>query len=302
MKKAVFAAAAALLLMTLCSCAKAPVKAPLPSGSAAYTSDPIGTQAPHTEEAVLPTVTAEGNTATPYTPLPTPSVYPDFGYKNYNTGKIVSTEGGSVYYMREKIMLSEAYPNATVKKYRPMEADSQGVPLYFTIIDNDLIGYFNIDSEGTVEGEIGSVDIATGKREHLITLPLNSQAAITLVTDKYIFWEESYDNSNWYKTRIHLYERGSKTDKIIYTHTQNPETGFKYQWNWSRPVLLDGKLYFDDVIGMVNHETSEAAVNLYCYDISSGKLKLFAEKSKNPKAYGDGFAWAKKEALRQILI
>lgn len=202
----------------------------------------------------------------------------DFNIANYNNAAVVSQDEG-FYYLRDKVNFSEFYKNAKVDTGTITATYSSGNTVYPTLIDDSLNLFCAKDSEENQNGEIGVYNIKTKQYKKLMVIPLGSQVALKYVDEDYLVWTESVDNSNWYKTRLHLYDRKNNTDKSIYTYTINPETGTAYSWNWSIPVILKGVVYFDDIIGM---DGNRFLVSLFAYDIQNEKVTEIKKQAKWP--------------------
>ena len=218
----------------------------------------------------------------------------DFSGNNFDTAEI-KAQDEVYYYLRDKELFSEQYKNVTVQTGYIDVKDSSGEMFQTCLIDNEYNCFHVRGSKGVSNGEIGIYNLNTKKYTKLLELPLESQAGLNTVDDNYLIWTESMDDSNWYKTRLHIYDRKQKKDEVIYCHSTDPETGMVYAWNWSKPVIIKDKIYFDDYTG-------PSKVDMFCYDIKSKEIKKIQEMAKWPTKYNGDVAWNEKGEENQIFI
>lgn len=223
----------------------------------------------------------------------------DFGKDSFNTAEIKSQDD-IYYYFRDKVLFSEHYKDVVIQTGSIDVKDSVGQRFNVNLIDNDYNCYHYRDSEGNVNGEIGMYNLNTKKYTKLIKLPLGSQAGLNVVNDNYLIWMESMDDSNWYKTRLHIYDKKQKKDEVFYYHSIDPETGRVYTWNWSNPVIIDDKVYFDDYTGRTE-QTSK--IDMFCYDIKTKEIAKVQNMAKWPTKYKNYVVWNEMgETENQCLI
>lgn len=218
----------------------------------------------------------------------------DFSGNNFDTAEI-KAQDEVYYYLRDKELFSDQYKDVAVQTGYIDVEDSSGEMFELRLIDDEYNCFHVRDSEGAFNGEIGMYNLNTEKYTKLLELPLESQAALNTVDDNYLIWTESIENSNWYKTRLHIYDRKQNKDEVFYCHSTDPETGLVYTWNWSNPVIVKDKVYFDDY-------TEMSKVDMFCYDIKYKETTKVQEMAKWPTKYQDNVAWNEKGEENQIFI
>ena len=211
----------------------------------------------------------------------------DFGENNFLNAEIKS-EDENYYYLRDKVLLSQAYPKAKVDFGELNVKDSGGEYIFPRSIDNEYNVFHSRDSKDNKKGEIGIYNLKSKTYKKLIDLPLLSQASIVAVNEKYLVWMEGMDDSNWGKTTLHLYNRATNEDEVFHMAATNPETETVYAWNWRKPIIMGDKIYFDDIVGFENEIYK---VNMFCYDVVLKKTELFQEMAKMPMIWNGQIAW-----------
>ncbi len=227
-------------------------------------------------------------------PMERPTAKLDFSGNNFDTAEI-KAQDEAYYYLRDKALFSDQYKDVAVQTGYINVKDSVGEMFEFHLIDNEYNCFHVRDPEGTFNGEIGMYNLNTKKYTKLIEFPSGSQAALNTVDDNYLIWTESIEDSNWYKTKLHIYDRKENNDEVMYCHSTDPETGLVYTWNWSNPVIVKDKIYFDDYTGPTE-------VDIFCYDVKSKEIEKVQEMAKWPTKYQGHVAWNEKGEERQISI
>lgn len=126
------------------------------------------------------------------------------------------------------------------------------------------------------------------KWEKLIETEENIQCAIYSIDGKYMIWQED-EGYDWMRSSIHLYDLESKKDSKIYTYTRNPKDGMMYSWQFDEPVIIDGKVYFADTVGVDKENFYK--IKIFSYDILSGEITEVASDSKKVMEYKNKPAW-----------
>ncbi len=200
---------------------------------------------------------------------------------------VSSTENMVLY--KETINFSDAYKNI---KYTEISNVKTPIP------DMDLVA---LDNDGNVY-YVKFVDplINPGptyiyryspfekKWEKLVETDKKTQCTIISISDKYMIWQED-ENANWFKANLNIYNLESKKNTKIYTYTRNTESGLMYSWQFNEPVIIDGKVYFEDTVGVDKENFYK--IKIFSYDISSGKLTEVANDSKKVMEYKNKPAW-----------
>ena len=213
-----------------------------------------------------------------------------FSAENYNFAEIKFEDEG-YYYLREKADFSIQYAGTNIVSGVIDAKDTSGELIYLSIIDENGNFYHRRDSSDTESGEIGMYSPVQKTYKKLMDIPPKSQAGIITVNVDYLVWQESMDNSNWGKTRLHLFKQKENVDTVIYEYTTNPDTGFVYGYNWSEIIIIGNKIYFDDIIGK---ENDIMQISIFCYDIETGIITEIQKQGKTPMKYMDKVAWNEK--------
>lgn len=121
----------------------------------------------------------------------------------------------------------------------------------------------------------------------LIHLKGEHVAGFKAINKDYLVWEES-SSADWLDTRLHIYNFKTHKDQIFYTYTVDPTTGNIYSMNSSECVILNGSIYFDDIVGV---NSNVLQINLYAYEISSGKISLIKRQVQDPFVYHGALGW-----------
>lgn len=196
----------------------------------------------------------------------------------------IKDEDDSFYFFREKVNFSELYPDAEIYEGVFDIKDEYGNPVWVDLINEDLTCFSSTYDEKLIY----SYNILTKEYKTLTRVPDGSLPGLCTVNSKYLVWQESYDNSNWYKMKLHVYDLSINEDKVVYEYTTNPNTGVAYSWNWSIPVIVGEKLYFDDI---TNFNGTRFYVDMFCYDFTSGNVEKIQEQARWPMVYNNHLAW-----------
>jgi hypothetical protein len=142
--------------------------------------------------------------------------------------------------------------------------------------------------------ELGMYDLNRNAYTPLVTLDNGvSLGFISAVSSQYLVWVESLDGTDWGKTQLHLLDKATQQDQVIYVHAVNPETGRIYSINSNPAVILGEEIYFDDMTGIVN---GQYQMDVLKYDIATGSIETAAPMAKHPVKYKNGIAYLKKAA------
>ena len=189
---------------------------------------------------------------------------------------------------KEKINLADAYKNI-----ESIDISGINTPL----ANMDCMG---IDNYGNVYYEKNQIMIANAepsyiyrylpyekKWEKLIETDGKTQCTIISIDDKYMFWHED-ENANWSRSSLNMYDLETKTNTKIYTYSRD-ENGVMYSWQFDAPVVIDGKVYFADTVGV--DKENYYKIKIFSYDISNGNIIEVASDSKKVMEYKDKPAW-----------
>ncbi len=206
---------------------------------------------------------------------------------DYLSEYVFSTDNMVLY--KETINLADAYKNVesiditNIKlpetDMSPVEIDNDGNVYYLKNVD-PLInpGHCYIYRYLPYEN----------KWEKLVETEEDIQCAIYSIDDKYMIWQED-EGYDWMRSSIHLYDLENKKDLKIYTYTRNSKDGMMYSWQFDEPVIIDGKVYFTDTVGV--DKDNFYKIKIFSYDISNGKLTEVANDSKKVMEYKNKPAW-----------
>lgn len=213
----------------------------------------------------------------------------DFSDNNYKyiTKKDVFGQDDNYYYLKQKVSSKDA--NINFDTFKTDVKDSCGNQITYFMYMDDKYGYYcRSDEWADTAGEIGRVNIEDNTYEKLIDIPIGNQGGGLVVSEDYIIWQESLDKSNWYKTRLNIYNIEKKTNKTFFNHSIDINTGKVYAWNFSDYVIDGDMVYFDDVVGIKDQIFQ---VNLYSYNAKTGEISLVKEMAKRPMKTDDGIIW-----------
>ncbi|MDR2531530.1 MAG: hypothetical protein LBC82_01650 [Oscillospiraceae bacterium] len=142
-----------------------------------------------------------------------------------------------------------------------------------------LIGYYNIfNKEVIIIKEAPDISI---------------QYEISFVNEDFILWRESYDNSDWYKNRLCLYNRNTGEETVYFT----PEAVYSRTMN--PPCILDDYIYFEHT----HYRDGEwFYVNLLKFNISDGTTSVVDTQSKKPVLYQDGVVYIKQSEDKEAQL
>lgn len=177
--------------------------------------------------------------------------------------------------------IKEAYPNLNIisincpEGFIPNYIDEKGI-LYgnYIINNNSKIASYNYESHS-----INTIIENEGK----------SAIAMLSLEDNYIIYQKDNDY-NWQSPEYHLYDLETKEDLMFYESVINPETGSAYcPIHFNYPIIIDHKLYYDDIIGVDG--TGNRQRILYCYDIDNKTIKILYNDAALPNEYMHELSW-----------
>ncbi len=207
---------------------------------------------------------------------------------NYSSDNIVSQDDYTVMF-KETVPFSNAYPNAEMYN---LSLELPNVNMILQGIDDKGKLYYYIANESTDSfGGIYSYDWKTEDWCEIIKTESSSTAAFVAINDDYLLWIED-KKANWQNTSLHVYNLKTNRDHCFYTHTINPQTGLTYVIQFTYPILLDDKVYFEDVINI--DENGNYIIKVFCYYIKEEKIEEVAENAKCAMEYKGRPAWLEK--------
>lgn len=177
--------------------------------------------------------------------------------------------------------IKEAYPNLNIinvdcpEGFIPNYIDEKGV-LYgnYIINNNSKIASYNYESHS-----VNTIIENDGK----------SAIAMLSLDDNHIIYQKDNDY-NWQSPEYHLYDLETKEDFMFYESVINPETGSAYcPIHFNYPIIIDHKLYYDDIIGVDG--TGNRQRILYCYDIDNKTIKILYNDAALPNEYMHELSW-----------
>lgn len=200
--------------------------------------------------------------------------------------KAVSSDNNYDYFV--DVMNYADYSKTPYKKCKLNVDKMNGEKPAITLVTSDYKAYLSANMNEYGNAYFGEYDLKTDTYRTLMKVGKGSQVALFTADEDYIVWQEGYDNSDWKKTRWHLYNKKNGKDKMFYTCAQDPENGYIYADNFSVPLLWNGCVYFDDVVGM---KEDIFQVNLYCYNIAEDKVTMLVEQGKRSTVYKNKLAY-----------
>lgn len=210
--------------------------------------------------------------------------FTDYHFRNSSVN-IVSEDENFYFYKKVRHSSGNEFD---VKQYTVNLSDSQDRKIDYLFDFDEDYAYYSCDSTEDKPGEIGIVDYAKNAYQKIIELPKGSQAGIETVDQNYIVWKESLNDSNWGITRLHLYDKATNKDIVFYNNAIDVDTKRVFAWNWSKPVIIEDTVYFDDVVGV---ENDIYKVNMLKYDIKEKKITTVKKMAKWPISYKNGIIW-----------
>lgn len=179
------------------------------------------------------------------------------------------------------INISEAYPNMNYQyvkfpdNFNPNTIDSRG--LWYDSIEIDE------------EGKIITYDPETGDTEIIIDANKNNVCAVLCIKDNYLVWAEDED-IYWRSPSYHVCDLDTMEDTLFYESVINPETGSAYYTlHFNEPIVIQDKIYFDDIINMDKNNFPHKIV--YSYDIHKKELETLYDNAMWPLEYNNQIAW-----------
>lgn len=179
------------------------------------------------------------------------------------------------------INISEAYPDMNYQyvkfpdNFNPNTIDSRG--LWYDSIEIDE------------EGKIITYDPETGNTEIIIDANKNNVCAVLCIKDNYLVWAEDED-IYWRSPSYHVCDLDTMEDTLFYESVINPETGSAYYTlHFNEPIVIQDKIYFDDIINMDKNNFPHKIV--YSYDIHKKELETLYDNAMWPLEYNNQIAW-----------
>lgn len=184
--------------------------------------------------------------------------------------------------------ISEAYPDFAYEEISFPEGFS---PIH---CDNNGIWYDSLYKSYGVggNGKIVSYNPETAELSDIISPEGDTACSCLLIQGEYMVWKESI-NLHWINTSYYLYNLSTGENKKFYEAAINPETNCSYlTFHFNQPVIIDNKIYFDDVVGIYEDNTEHKIV--YSYDIIEDKWEKLYDDAVRPVEYIGKIAWFSK--------
>jgi len=207
-------------------------------------------------------------------------------------GSLYSCEDNNYYYNRDlvdfSVSVNAEYETGIIEL--PIVGDSMPSIIH---VDNAQNFYTITQSQNeNIFCELGKYNINEKKYTAILTLDNGMTDGIVLgISEDYIVWKEIILTSDEVITKLHLYNQLNKTDSAFFVNNIDPETNSVYEINSNPVVILDNKVFFDEVTG---YSAGNIEMNLLCYDIKEKNIILISDMAKRPSPYLDGIAYLKK--------
>lgn len=129
----------------------------------------------------------------------------------------------------------------------------------------------------------------SGNTEVIIEANGKDVCAVLCIKDNYLVWAEDEDNY-WRSPSYHVYNLDTMNDTLFYESAINPETDSAYySLHFNEPVIIQDKIYFDDIINMDENKFPHKIV--YFYDIINENLEVLYDNAMWPLEYNGQIAW-----------
>ena len=209
--------------------------------------------------------------------------------EGYETSPYHDRSETSIYY-QETGLFSQLYGNEQIEKHLLGE-ELREAWIWHVTAEKELLLFTN---ENTGKQPTVSVyTLETGEIRHLVTLEEGNEAACKAVNDRYLVWLES-SSMYWTDGFLHISDFVTGEDRVFHTYTTDETHGMVFSQNPNRCVILDGTVYFDDIVG-IDREKDILQINLYAYEISSGEISMVKKQAQHPLALEGQLLWFEME-------
>lgn len=114
-----------------------------------------------------------------------------------------------------------------------------------------------------------------------------------------MIWQEA-NNNFWINPSFHLYDLETGEDIKFYEATAGEKDGSYYGWHNNKPLIIDDKIYYDDMIGIQEDGVSHYII--YCYDIKNKTLETVYDNAQKPTLYKGKLAWDNLSSDREHAV
>lgn len=178
------------------------------------------------------------------------------------------------------VNISEAYSNVC---YKSIE-----LPENFSSKVNNIDDIWFVSYNFGDEYKICSYNPENGETNIIID-PEENYCSVCCAKDNYLIWNEDEDN-NFLSPKYHVYNINDQSDIVFYESALDPSTGASYYGlHFNKPVIINNKIYYDDVVDIDENHFSHKIV--YSYDIHKKKLDILYDDAMWPLEYMNKPAW-----------
>lgn len=191
------------------------------------------------------------------------------------------------------VSICEAFPGAT---YEEIAFLSDFSPTHYN--EGKLFTAsksFN-DGKKTCD-QIQCYDLENGKISTLFQI--DSTVSILLCEGKYLIWQEDSDEY-WLSPSYHLYNLETGEDVKFYDAVLDENGKSYYGLHFNEPIIINDKIYFDDMIGIYDDNVSHYII--YCYDIEAKTIETIYDDAQEPVKYKGKLAWHNLSSNRKNAV
>lgn len=199
---------------------------------------------------------------------------------DYAKAEIISETDELLLY-KPVVNISEAYPDMNYRYVKfPDDFNPHAVDDHGTWYDS-----IKIDEAWKIISYVPE----SGNTEVIIEANEKDICAVLCIKDNYLVWAEDEDNY-WRSPSYHVYNLDTMNDTLFYESAINPETDSAYYTlHFNEPVIIQDKIYFDDIINIDENDFPHKIV--YFYDIINENLEVLYDNAMWPLEYNDQIAW-----------
>lgn len=217
---------------------------------------------------------------------------------SYNKEDIVQRTDNLLLF-KPMISISEAFPNMTYEKINFPDKFSPNLYNNGKFYDAYCIPPTSPQTATDRDNyEINCFDLKTNELSTLFKVN-DKSASITNCEGNYLLWQES-PNNYWLQPSYHLYNLETGEDIKYYDAVLDEDNCSYYGLHWNSPVIIDDKIYYDDMVGV--YEDGVAHYIIYCYDIKNKKLETVYDDAQNPFKYQGKLAWYNLSSNRENAV
>ena len=213
---------------------------------------------------------------------------PVISESDYFSADIINQTENTVRF-KETVSFAQAYPDSDMTNLTNLKKPREDANIVY--VDNaGNIYYVAERGDKYSSGAIFLYSTTDKKWTTLIETAENHSCTVVCANESYMLWQED-DNANWMKVTLNLLDLKTKKSVKIYDYSIDPNTGLMYAWQFSTPVIIGDKVYFDDIVGIDKNGLYD--IKMYSYSITNEKISVLDEDAKWSMEFQGGAAWLK---------